>query len=52
MAFEPNEEDKFETISNGSYVRRVYYKQQLREREQQGVDEFRQWAKANNKPVP
>ena len=52
MAFEPNEEDKFETISNGSYVRRVYYKQHLREREKQGVDEFRQWVKANNKPVP
>ena len=52
MAFEPEEDDKFETISDGSYVRRVYYKQELRERERQGVDEFREWARANNKPVP
>ena len=45
MAFVPEDEDKFETIKDGSFVRRVYYKQQLREREQRGVNEFREWVR-------
>ena len=48
LAYEPSYAEKFETTDTGLYARRIYYKQNLRAREQKGVDDFRSWIDREN----
>jgi len=50
--YEPTDADTFESLPDGSYVRRIYSGVELREREQRGVDEFRAWLVETGKEAP
>ena len=52
LTFEPTQNDIIFKVPNGREARKIYYKQELTERETQGLEEFNAWISENNLPMP
>ena len=52
MAYEPSNLDQFLTLKDGQYQRLMFESVDLREREEEELDKFRDFCKENNITIP
>lgn len=52
MAYEPQVLDQFLTLKDGQYQRLMFENVELREREEEELDKFREFCKENNITIP